>query len=473
MTTHPEQEPPPVGTADAPRLTLIEQTYANSTPGDTIPDYLDACAVLVQERGTDAGSVARTDTGQLLTPVGSADFGYCPLPGGGSVASRRPTGRIWTGLSAADYIETHWITASAEDPARFGALEYSSTRWLYRDGHPAIVRDGGPSPALLWDAAKLTVSDDGRTAVVLEFRGRGTSRLIVWAYDLTAGTRRRVGVLPHLALNSEPSISCDGRWLLAGSREVLLMSLEDGRATLLPGIRAATWTPHFGSNMIAAVEGPDDGPGVLTLRDLRTGARDVVCRIDVRVDALDISGVGEIAAVVATPGIGGWMPNVVHVDARTGTFDPILPWRLPSGTYRLTEAPRWGLRGTNGGAVELSPSVESSMVRLPVNEDERIESATETADYAQEFTQRLGNRFRMLLESPGTTVVLLPEVVSLARWLLPRRPDLVGQVRRRMVTYFAECSADPALVSVRDVFARTADHLEQACKAAEGRRRDD
>ena len=468
MNAHPEheQQPSSDGTTGAPRLTLIEQTYANSTPGDTIPDYLDACAVLVEERGTDAVSVARTDTGQLLTPVGSADFGYCPLPGGGSVAARRPTGRLWTGLSAADYIETHWMTASAEDPARFGALEYSSTRWLYRDGRPAIVEDGGPSPALLWDAGKVTVSDDGRTAVVLEFRGRGTSRLIVWAYDLTAGTRRRVGALPHPALSSEPSISCDGRWLLAGSREVLLMSLEDGRATLLPGIRAATWTPHLGTDVIAAVEGPDEGPGVLTLRDLRTGARDVVCGIDVRVDALDISGAGEIAAVVATPGIGGWMPNVVRVDAQTGAFDPVLPWRLESGTYRLTEAPRWGLRGTNGGTVELSSAVESSMVQLPVTEDERIESAAETADYIQEFSRRLNNRLRTLLEDPEA-VVLVPELVSLTRWLLPRRRDLLGPVRHRVVPHLVECSADPALAPMRDVFAWAAEQLEQACREAE------
>jgi hypothetical protein len=465
MTAHPKQQSSSHDVG-APRLTLIEQTYANSTPGDTIPDYLDACAVLIEERGTDAASVARTNTGQLLTPAGSADFSYCPSPGGGSVAARRPTGRIWTGLPAADYIQTHWTTASAEDPVRYGALEYSSTRWLYRDGCPAVIKDGGPSPALLWDAAKLTVSDNGRTAVVLEFRGRGTSRLIVWAYDLTAGTRRRVGALPHLALTGEPSISCDGRWLLAGSREVLLMSLEDGRATRLPGIRAATWTPHLGTNVIAAVEGSDEGPGVLTLCDLRTGARDVVCGIDVRVDALDISGAGEIAAVVATPGIGGWMPNVVHIDAGTGAFDPILPWRLPSGTYRLTEAPRWGLRGTNGGTVELSSVIESSMVHSPVTDDERIESAAETADYTQEFTQRLNNRFRTLLEAPGAAV-LLPELVSLTRWLLPRSPDLLRPVRHRMIPHLAQCSADPALAPIRDAFARATEQLEQACKEAE------
>ncbi|MEU9921196.1 hypothetical protein AB0H51_07790 [Streptomyces griseoluteus] len=466
MTDNPGQQPSSGAPAGAPRLTLIEQTYANSTPGDTVPDYLDACAVLVDERGTDAASVTRTDTGQLLTPTGSADFGYAALPGGGSVAARRATGRIWTGLRAADYIQSHWITASAEDPARFGALEYTSTRWLYRDDRPAIAADGGPSPGLLWDAAKLTVSNDGRTAVVLEFRGRGTSWLVVWAYDLVAGTRRRVGVLPQLALNSEPSISCDGRWLLAGSREVLLMSLEDGRTALLPGIRAATWIPHLGADMIAAVEGPDEGPNVLTLRDLRTGARDVVCGIDVRVDALDISGAGEIAAVVATPGIAGWVPNVVRVDARSGEFDPVLPWRLPSGTYRLTESPRWGLRSMNDGTVELSSDIESSMVRLPVTDDERVESASETADYAQEFTQRLNNRFRTLLENPRA-VVLLPELVSLTQWLLPRTPGLLGPVRQRMVPYLTECAADPALAPVHDAFARAAGQLEQVCKEAE------
>ncbi|NBM16221.1 hypothetical protein [Streptomyces sp. GC420] len=466
MTAHLEQQPSSDDTTSAPRLTLIEQTYANSTPGDTILDYLDACAVLVEERGTDAVSVARTDTGHLLTPVGSADFGYCPLPGGGSVAARRPTGRIWTGLPAADYIETHWTTASAEDPVRFGALEYSSTRWLYRDDRPATIEEGGPSPALLWDAAKLTVSDDGRTAVVLEFRGRGTSRVIVWVYDLMSATRRRVGALPQLVLNSEPSISCDGRWLLVGSREVLLMCLEDGRATLLPGIRAATWTPHLGANVIAAVEGPDQGPGVLTLGDLHTGARDVVCGIDVRVDALDISGAGEIAAVVATPGIEGWMPNVVRVDAGTGEFEPILPWRLLSGTYRLTEAPRWGLRGTNRDTVELSPGIESSMTQVTVTEDERIESASETADYTQEFTQRLNNRFRTLLEAPGAAVVLLPELVGLTQWLLPRRPNLLGPVRQRIIPRLAECAADPVLAPTSDAFAKAAEQLEQACKEA-------
>ncbi|QIJ64436.1 hypothetical protein [Streptomyces sp. JB150] len=295
--------------------------------------------MLVEERGTDAASVARTDLGQLLTPVGSADFGFCPLPGGGSLATRRATGRIWTGLPAADYLQTHWVTAAAEEPVRFGALEHSSTRWPYRDGLSLLAEDGGPSPGLLWDAAEVTVSDDGRTAVVLEFRGRGAARLIVWVYDLPGRTRRRVGALPEAVLSSEPSLSCDGRWLLAGSRRVLLMSLEDGRAALLPGLRAATWTPHLGPDVIAAVEGPDEGPGVLALHDLRTGAREVVCALDVRVDALDVSGAGEIVAVAATPGIRGWMPNVVYLDARGGACEPVLPWRLPSGTYRLTESP--------------------------------------------------------------------------------------------------------------------------------------
>lgn len=399
-----QQPPPAAGPAD-PRLVLIEKTSANTTPGETIPDYLAACQHLVEERGTPAASVARTDRGELLTPRERSD-GAFSWTAGRTVACGRPIGDLWSGLPGTDYLSEHWATARAEDPARFGSLEYASTNWLHVDGEPLRL----PDDALLWDASRAVLSPDGSIAVVLEFVPR-QPQLTLWRYDLIRGTRQAVRQVPHAVLFGELSVSADNRWLLAGSREVHLVDLKANRSVVLSNLRAASWAPWHGPSMVVAAIGPDQGPCTLLMLDLATWAGERLCVVDARVDTVTVSPRGEFAAVVNTPDLAGWVPNVVEVDPASGRYDPVLPWRLNCGTYRSTTSPQWIAVPASARPVMLESGLEAALGEP--GDPPPAQPADE--QWLTEFAERFSRRLALLRHDPAHPL-LRAELALLARW---------------------------------------------------------
>jgi hypothetical protein len=345
----------------------VERSDASSTGGSTVDDYLARCVALVAERGTGSASVVRNAVGDLLTPAGYSDTCVDVHPATGQVvAGRRFSGELWSPVPAVDYVVEHWGMAKATEPDRFGGLEYGSTHWLHagRYGGPSALLAAGPTTPV-WDAALVRISPDGGRIVFVEFRAQ--RQVWMWTHDVRTGARGPLIALPEPVLLGDLSISGDGDWALVGVAPVFLVHLESAAVTQLPQVRTACWYTVAGASTVLAARGAADGPTEIGVLDLATDDWTRMCQVRNRIDSLDASAQGDIAAVVNTPGQDGWLPHVAVVDVRDGSTTPVAALRFRAGPWRRTSQPRWlDRQPATADRVALSPTIASGLRQIPL-----------------------------------------------------------------------------------------------------------
>jgi hypothetical protein len=389
-------------------LVFIEAPDATSTGGSTIDEYLRLCEPVIEERGTASASVTMDETGAVLTPAGYSDNSLdVSAAGGPLVASRRLSGRTWTGESAADFLTQNWFTAKAEHPQRFGQLEYASAHWLYSGKH----QDGTPLRAApttpLWDASVSRFTPDGTAIVLIEFRAQ--REVWVWLQDARTGARRTVCALPQEALLGDISISGDGRWLLAGQGTILLVDLASGAVVQVPDhITSACWLTTEGPSVLLAGRNIARSATQLGRYDLADGRWETTCEVDTWVGELDVARDGRIAAVVGVPGEQNWVGGVALIDGSSGKVDDVLSRRYRCGPWRRTSRPRW-IAGQPATADPVGPA--PALIGAAANR-----SVQPTGEDAQrsfdEWMDRLQRRVQVLENSADTVVI--HELVALA-----------------------------------------------------------
>lgn len=410
-------------------------------------------AQLAAERGTDAASVARDESGVLLTPPGYADTCLDVSPAGRLIACRRVIGGAFVALDNVDYVTEHWSMAIYDDPQRFGALEDGSTHWLYsgewRDDDYPRARPTTP----VWDAALARFSPDGASCLFIEFLAQPEVR--VWREDVATGERTAIAALPQAVLFGDIGFVGDGTWaVVGGGSDMYLLNAVTGQFAQLPDrFHAACWDPGEGPSTLLAAQNTGQ-TSVIGTYGLATGQWRSVCKIAAQVLGLDVSREKEIAAVVSAENTGH-TPNVAVINPGTGSYELILPLHFDCGATRRTHRPRWLSR--------LDPAREPTRLSdgwtAALRQARPARTAADDQKLFKEWLQRIGRRVEAVSADPRR-VRLLGQLIALcfeAKELNQTFPDAA----RRIVTpKLREISSRPIPEELAATYSRVADDLD-------------